>query len=570
MARIIVMIVCLGAALMLQAQTARWMVRPTMDKIQLDARNKVYIGTCGDSTFVWNLEGKAIVQTKAHVTPFEGGYCLHVDPSDYGVYGFTSADGTYKRLPMNGDRCRYTVDRNYPYFSHGLLLVYDTDDGLYHYVKRNGTVSEVGYIQAYPFLNRHASVVAYSDPVKKKGQVAKLITTRYEDVEMTQNGKPVKVGKYDFISSVTGNKQAVCIEGKNVYLFDGNNDDCNRYSIDNSDNKSTFVQMLDSKWQPIPNEKGGFSIETTKGKMVFNRNGQLVEASWMKPKEAAKDNKKTMETSLQVRTENGKYGIDWNQHGDVLPVLPGQFDRVGDLAANLAVVELNGKMGIIAVNDLYSIKVDVNQDKPLTFTSATASTTLSVSFPFKVQRSDLEEVISVGKNVCEINPASIMENNVSNGSKFTFVATAHVPEVFSQSGKGNYSFTVKYQGLTSSICTDAVSVQYIPDYTLDVKKPMVIKDTISFYVEIPDRVTLEYNLDMTSETSMSYDVERVGNNLFNVKMYDISAEETGLCMKVTEKGCPQTEFRYTLKYVAPSRRMRGQATITPVVETTEQ
>lgn len=546
------------------SQVATWMVHPDMDKISLDATNKVFICERGDSIFVWTTEGKCIVKTTEKITSFREGITILYNPENGGVSGFSNRDGAFKRLARIGDQCKYVINEQTAFFSHGLLLVKDTEDGVYYYINKRGETVGEGYLFAYPFQNRCASVIAYQDVNKRKGPYYKLINTRFSEIFMTKNGKPLKSGSFDFISSVSDDKQAVCIDGKSVFLYDNNTDDCTALSTDNSFDKKTFVQLLEKNTKPFVNDDDELSFATDKGTMFFNVYGQFVSAEWEKQtKNTSNTNSTPFQKYMRVISENSLHGLAWNYNGEHNIVVPCQFDAVSDIFENLAIIHKNGKYGVISVDNVRNIKVDfADASTTKQFKSPTIETALTVQFPGKINHNDIESITCEGRNGCDVMLETQRQNVSSSGSKFTYNCILHSPFDLKETASNYaYPFYIKYQGLKSILYNAYIDAVYQNNHDIRILNTSLIGDTICIDLEAfctDDSLTQrKISVTVSTQDTVSHQTNKLNGNRYLIKIFDINNRQISLTFFTNEEGLPNIPHNYNVFYTPAIGKKRG-------------
>lgn len=547
------------------AQTASWMIRPVMDRIELDDANRLLIGHRGDSTIVWNVEGQEIVKTTANLAPFASGMALHLDADGKGLLGFSTIEGQYVSINnYPGASCRYLVDQQFPYFSYGMLLVKDTETNLYYYINKKGHVVGDGYLKAYPYLNRHASVQVYKNPEKSKGRLTKLIDTRQNEVQMTLNGKTVKPGTFEFISSLAGNKTAVCIHKRKIFLYENNTDDCVPFSTDNTSVKSTFVTLEEKELDLVATDDGGFSILTDNGNMFFNSNGQFVRGEWQEPSAPAPQKTVDVPTICRITSEGGMQGLSIAKIIDKSGViLPAQFEDVHALVNDLAVVRSNGKYGILRVYSMNSIQADFDQKQPFHYTDSSVEGQLIVTFPFSVSKDDIESVASAGTTPCEVHIEAVQQNYVKSGAKFTFPCTIGLPENLSvETQKFPLRLSVMYQGIKSAPVETDFEADYVNPLSILPTAPVLHADSVCFNVELQSAdVDIDFSdcdIDITPSSSISVVKERIDDLHFGILVSDMEEGESPVNIIIRRKGFPSITFPYVISYTAPVRNEGGK------------
>lgn len=569
---------CLCLSGMADAQVATWMVTPEMDNIEFDAANKLFICNKKDSTFIWNTNGRQIVATNKHVTPFMQQLCLLTE-EDNGLYGILSVDGRLKKMEKNDGKCRYSIDSQFPYYSLGYLLVLDTQDSLYHYINKNCIISHESYCEAYPFLNRYASVSYYKNPEKRKNKVTALINTKYEEVTMQKNGKAVETGDFEFISSLNKEKKAICISGKQVFVYDYETDNCTRYSDDESNSKESFVQIVDKVLTKENTEDGGFTIATNKGKLIFNHNGEFKGADWFGPiTEPASKQQAKVQKNLKAFKDNDMVGLTWFRFEEEKTVMPAQFEDVKEMFNkdnhnDLAVVRKNGKYGIVSVNNKDVITMQVNNNDTLFFTSDTCRSKLTITFPFRIARESIQSIVTSGDNICEVDMASLQENVTGSGSKFTFDCIPHLPNMQADnSAKQKYSFSVEYNDITSMPIECNNSISYKSSWAVSNANASVQSDTVivEFCIVDENSEQRDVKASINSDTPITNKIETVGKNSFKAMIYGLNPGETQFDIIVKEQKGYTQSFPFKLKYEPAKGKKAGTASLKQAVSTKQE
>ncbi len=571
------LVVCLFG--MVHAQVATWMVPPKMDSIRFDVNNKVFFCNRKDTTFIWKSNGTQLIKpTTMHVTPFVNHFCVIIDPQSNGLCGIQPLNGNYKEIDRNNGKCRYIVDAKYPYYSSGFLLVMDTQDSLYHYVLRSGNISKESYAEAYPFINGMASVSYYKNPNKRRNKVAKFINSKFEDIPMQINGKFIDVGEFEFISSLSSlNKEkiAICISGKQVYKYDYKSDDCINLSADGSDNKDSYVKLLNKTIMKEGTSDGGFTISTNKGKMKFSHIGEyegLITDNFAPVIKSSNKKDSEVATNLNTFEENGLLGIIWKpdkEEKEEKIIVPPQFEEVKDKYRggrynDLAVVRKNGKYGILSTISNKEVKFQINNGDTLFFSQDTCRSQLTITYPFKIMRAAIDTIVSCGFNKCEVIMSSSQENVTSSGSKFSFDCIPHLPHsVDGVWDKQTYSFFVKYNDLVSIPYSSSNDVNY--KSLLSGVNPFVYLrgDTVMLEFEIVYEKGAQNVADavINGIEQATVEVEKIGKNLFRVWIINFNPGKTEFAIEVKEPNGYSKSFPFLLKYKPAERKKAASVSI---------
>lgn len=293
------------AAFMMQvnAETVKWLVMPEYNAISYFSETVFKCKKDGKCQLV-GLDGEELLPYAVDsVTCYSEGYALALDKigTRYKVIGFFSEMGQ-KFSSMDKDY--YTGD--YPFFSEGLLPVSESSDGLYGYIDVNGRiVVPFKYRKARPFIQGWASV----EPPKRLRQ----------NIYIDKNGNTLTIhgfhnGEIVIGSSFNeagralvahyGNENAVIgTDGEMLgeYVRKGNKPPIRFYDFAFDENGDDYVPVL----QVVPSFDSHFS----------------------------------------VFSENGLYGYVSGEK----QIVPAQFTQAGLFANGRAIVEKNGKYGVLSL-----------------------------------------------------------------------------------------------------------------------------------------------------------------------------------------------------------------------------
>lgn len=142
-------LVCAAAAF---AQSVSWVVRPEWDSVEMLGENLLRVSQAGRQG-VFLLTGGEIIPFSYHqITNVSEGRFLVLD-SDNKLISLWDDSGL--RFPVAGN---YTVDRDWPYYSGGMLVVRN-EDGLRGFLNASGSLAiQCKYATAFPFLFGKAAV----------------------------------------------------------------------------------------------------------------------------------------------------------------------------------------------------------------------------------------------------------------------------------------------------------------------------------------------------------------------------------------------------------------------------
>jgi len=292
-------LICLTCNL-LTAQTVQWSVKPTYSSLE-EYVGKLYKYRENGKVGLVDISGKVLVEAKYDsITPFIDYHALALDfqNGNYMLKGIINQNNLKVVEIPDG----YFPSKDYPFFSEGKLVVYDTSRK-YGYLQADGRLFvECKYVNARPYYNFRALVLS----IDKKGEKA---------VYLDENGQ----------------------EFSTEEQLDGKTLDYN-HCTDFDEKGFALTARANSRIDKVI-DKSGKTIKTINPKKYKKRKkGDCVYTENLLPV-PIEDN------IFPVKDENGFFGFKIKD--EVVLCVPTQFQEAFSFKDGFAKVKKNGKYGVL-------------------------------------------------------------------------------------------------------------------------------------------------------------------------------------------------------------------------------
>ena len=539
------------------AQIAKWIVHPSYDHIEMLECGLMKVSMDGKFGLL-NDAGKEILPLKYDsITAFKedrallfknNAFCAIVDTQGQII------DVTYKR---------YIALKDCPFYSSGYLLV--KKDNQYLFIDTKGAEAYGPFAEAFPFWEDFACVKSYVN-IRKN-----LEDTFYEYIKVGEG--PVTfsdINKNDisFLSSFHNGKSLGVIK-KRFYMIDATSYEMTPLSIDSTLNKKSLVIASEKTIVPLFNDgnyiitapNGTFTFDTYMRLAQMNLTGNELITYTFDQKSAPKHS-----SLFSVMGNNNSFGLDYKGQN----ILPPQFEKVISLKNDLAVVKLNGKCGVINIDNKNHIRFKLNNNEHIGFTHQYYETMLAVMLPSYIKCSSA--VVASKSADCEIQIETRTENENVEGNTLGYKCRLTIPQDLADTlMMHTYRYALKYDGLTSIDYAVNIPEWYVKYYEVELKNTnMLLNPT--------DSVNIEFDLIKTDvarndETNYYKEVElaspnyagklnlnKITENHFSFRLSASEQEQVMFSVKIKERGCPPIEYPFEIVFVKPKPKEKNKQT----------
>lgn len=544
----------------INAQVATWLVKPQYDDIHL-IDNGLYQVTRNDKNGLIDASGKMILPLDFDsIMPFnENVAVLYNDGNFVAVTNLKGevADFTGRRFKILPGEKR---------FRSGFLPV--KKEGDWYFTDPSGEHVIGPFAWVSPFSEGKAIVKHYGEKNPQD-----LV---YDIIDSDGNPVFIKTPEKDkferkditFISTFDDGR-ALCVAKKKVYLIDGETFMAQPLATDKLNAKKTQV-TVDKVTAPLASGSD-YVLQAKNGLFTFDSALRMrrMELDGSDPVviQPAKVKVTTHRTSLASTEKDGRYGLAYKD----TEVLPAQFEKVGDLKDNRAVVATSEGYGILTVNPDDHFVFRLNNNEPIGFHHQFGEGKVTVHMPPSVK---LGTARVVGRDErCEIQIDSRREVENIEGNTIHYDCRLTIPSDLSDQLKDyTYTFALKYDGLLSPDYKVKTSAWYVKSYDVDILNS-------SFAVGPNDVITVEFDLHKSEllyndhgnyfkkvevfagNTPMA--IDKITENHFAFRLGNIDSDRINFNVRITEAGCPPINYPFELVFER-SRNKKMSATINAV------
>lgn len=564
MKKILLILMLLCVVVGTKAQMAKWLIKPSYDKIALvSGIDGVITDSAGVKT-IWTLNGKRLITSKDNICPFKEGLALAIK-SDSTISIIYKQNGESMKL----DGCKITY--NHPYYSSGKLLV--KKGKYYKYVDDKGNILVEDYINAFPFMNGYAACETYLNLEKKKDLRHMLLDDKGKRCEFSFQGKKFGNDDIQFVSSVNDENIAVVVFKQKVYFFNGKDKELTPVLADDN----LLIQNLKEQAKISSEFEESFVREedsTYKLTMKCGKNTVLTIGfdSMMRPiyrkqndKEHTYKNKveakKTWNTDLKITKGKGVSGLSWS---DGKEILPPQFDEVLKCFDNKAFVKMKGKVGMLEVLKGESFKLKINKGDDIAFRHQKFETTIRVDFPTFL-KADKVNIEIDSQSGCNIDKTSKTNKNTDNGNFVQYNCVLNIPSDLPDELKTiEYPVTILYDGFKSSVIPFKVKAWHYKYFVVDIDESQTSLDNgnVSFVFNInAERIASDAIYPTTVNIitdSLTFEYEKMSEIRHKCKVYSLKEGVNNIIVQVVEQGCPPASFPFEVEYYKPVAKTKNK------------
>lgn len=558
-----VIMACLS--LSVQAQIAKWLVRPNYDSIEMTDNGLLKVVSNGKIGLL-NKDGKEVLpQEYDSITAFKEDRALLFKNGK--LYGITDSYGRISILQGEEYRLPAGVTR----FYSGLLLVMQNNQ--YFYLNTEGTQVFGPFAEAYPFFDGYALVKPYVDYRKNPNE------TYYDFINV--EGVPFVLQDEDkedisFMSSFHNGSAIIAIK-KRFYTIDSENCKLTPISIDSTFNKKSLV-VSSGKEIPVVKGEEGYSVGAKNGKFIFDQFMRLksMELSGKDPIvcKFPSETERTYASVFSGLSKGNRCGLIFNGK----ELLPPQFDEILHLEGNLAIVKADGKCGVITVDSDNNFLFKLNNNENIGFNHQYYDAKLTTLMPPYIKCASA--TVASHSEDCEIQIESRTESENVEGNTLTYNCRLSIPKDLTDTLTAHdYFYSLRYDGLVSIPYKVTISEWYVKYYEVN------LSNTNFSISSVNDTISVEFDLIKTDvarndESNYFKNVEVVASNFseqpilnkitenhYIFHLFGIDQERINFSVKITEIGCPSIEYPFEMVFVKPKPRERNKkttVTITPV------
>ena len=353
----------------------------------------------------------------------------------------------------------------------------------------------------------------------------------------------------DFISSSSNGKSIVVIK-KRVFEYDYKSGTITPLSSDGTDNKKSRVFVTERPVVPTKTETG-YVIQLKQGNMTFDSQMRLTGIHYngheLQTFEPPKEIKPEKNSSFKCVSFTGTKLLGLSYNGNVF--LPAQFEEVGMLWGNDALVKNNGKYGVVTVDTKNSCRYMLNDNLDIGFEHKAIKTNVKVVCP-PFMKLPLMSLTSIDDN-CLINTDTRKETSNVESVVLSYECTLSIPEKIGLERTPSFAtIELKYDGLKFVPQEISFNTWYINNYTVELPKHQIINQILDIDILVKNSTSglQAYFKDVAIETedSVSCSITKITEELYNARIYGWKSDKVNFNIDVTEDGCPTITYGFCL------------------------
>lgn len=562
MRRNLLFLLFLTTTIIVNAQMARWLIQPSYDYINIVSGIDAILTDSSGVKSLWSFEGKKLFTTQDIIFPFKEKRAITIEPETNKITGIIQENGEFIKLD------NYKTTYQYPYYSCGKLLV---RDGLfYRFLDINGNISNEKFVKAYPYFNGYATCRTCIDLERMRDAYFTLIDEHEKTVTFSFNGKTFSQDDIDFISSVNDENIGVVVIKKKVYYFDGKQrillaafaregesnlkeqaklkgdiDQCITATSDSTTQlvakcgkTNTLLIQFDSMLRPV-------SVTTNNNEKKFH----------------SKTEKKENYTSpLKIQELENLYGIYWQQE----EILPPQFEEVVTCFDNKALVKLNGKYGMLAIEKEAKFRLKLNKGNDIAFLHQKFETTIRLDIPTIIS-SDKTYLEIDSKSGCDLDKTSRHKKDTESGNFVEYNCSLNIPhDLPDEIVEISYPIQILYDGLKSPIIKHKVNAWFYKKFEVeeDESQRSISQGTLTFVFNIKNIQTdgniYKTDVSVFADTLKVEREDKMSETRYKYKVYGLNEGVNNVIIQIVEQGCPPVSFPFEVEYHKPVAKTRNK------------
>lgn len=552
-----VSVLCLG--LNLEAQIAKWLVRPNYDSIEMVNGMLLEVSQNGKYGLL-DKSGKKILPLEYDsISPFKDDIALLFKAEKF--YGITDTKGKVVSLQERD----YMLVPGADHFNDRMLLVKRNKN--YYYIDADGNQTLGPFAEAYPFYEGFACVRQYEDYIKKPQE------TYYDFVSV--NGTEFTLKKHNkkdicFMSSFH-NGSAVIVVKKKFFKVDSGSLELTPISLDSTMNKKSLVVAVNKEIPVMKQENEDNLVYAKNGIFMFDRNMRLKlmhlrgndSISYDFPEEEVR----IYTSSFGSIEKDGIYGLTYENK----QLLPPQFEEVLHLEDNLAIVKVDDKCGVLTVDEENKFVFKLNNNESIGFNHQYYDAKLTTLMPPYIKCSSA--TVATSSEDCEIQIESRIENENVEGNTLAYNCRLSIPKDLTDTlTTHDYFYSLKYDGLQSIPHKVSISEWYVKYYEVKLSNTQFttssINDTITVEFDLiktdvarNDKSNYFKNIDVVASNFSEQPIlTKITENHYAFQIYGIDQERINFSVKITEVGCPTIEYPFEMIFTKPKPKEKNKKT----------
>lgn len=546
--------------LLTNAQLPKWVIPPTNDSIIVKIDDCLFQATEGKMSSLWTMDGQKIYSTENTILPFKEEVATIINPENRTIVGFVDAFGKFIALP------NLSIAYGNPFFESGFLSGLVKDSIVYY--KKDGSKADMPYaVKAYPFHRGYAPYLTFVNIEKKKEPHYAYYKADGEKLQyiISNNGeaKSVEPKNIAFLSGIGTNGKGIAVIKDKLYWFVPETESFEPFlwGSDDSDKKRhlSLAGEYEQYFLDLPSDSIILKAKYGKNQMATLKfDDELIPVIFSFEDDNMyfeKPPKNTFNYSSELSSfGNDSFGLSFNSK----QVLPNQFQDVGLMYGNRALVKLNDKWGIVEIIPGLDFSLKINKGEDVAFRHQKFETQIRLDLPATISAKNAR--IDIPENTgCLIDKTSRETKDTESGNFVTYNCVLNIPESLPDTITSiTYSpISVSYEDIKLYDVPISVKAWHLKYYNVDpIESETSISNGIaSFTLNINAQKNVgesDYPFEVKVEAdSIDVSYEKLSETRYKCLVSNLQEGDNNLNIIVTEKGCPPSVFPFEIYYTKP-------------------
>lgn len=571
MNRIILLLSLVLSAMTAHAQLPRWVVPPILDSINVKVDGALFESKSGKETSLWTMDGERLYTTSLRILPFQDGVATVFSPESNTLSGFVDLSGNFTPL---GDMIPAYGRTS---FEDGYILGFEKEKYIRYDRTGKRTVYDSKTKHPFPFSDGYAPLINIAESGKAKDSFYSYEKADGSEIEYKyiqgDKTKEIELSQIRFLSGVNKDVKGVAVIKDKLYLFspetelfepflwgDEESEKKRHLTLQGSYdqyflNPPTDSVVITAKYGN--NQIATLNFDSALMPVSFDFDGELI--TFKKPS----DSRTVYETSLSTYG-NRPYGLSM----DGTKVLPEQFEDVGLMYGNRALVRKDGKWGIIEIIPTLGYSVRINKGEDIAFRHRKFETQIRLDLPSVISAKDAKIDIPE-KSKCEIDRTSRETKDTESGNFVTYHCTLYIPESLPDTITPIVYEPVKvsYDGISLFDSSLSVNAWHLKHYNVDPidSETTIEKGVATFTINInTQRIAGEgdFSFELLFEAEdVAVEYEKLSETRYKLVVSNLQEGNNNLSILVKEKDCPASVFPFEIFYTKPVPRKKEKEAV---------
>lgn len=570
MNRLFMAVVAIISTVSASAQLPKWVIEPVNDTIFMKIDNKLFQTVKDDLSALWTIDGNQLFYTNQDIMPFKNGVATVMIPGYEMAVGVVDEKGNFVELP------NLLIPFNHPYFEDEYILAFV--DKKFEYHGKNGKKAEFPEnVKAYPFHNGLASYFTYENLDKAKDPHFNYYRAdqQTQTFNIHNNGKikHIEPTEIEFLSSINEEGKGIAVIKNKFYWFVpetntfeplllGDEEQEKNRQLKTAEDYSQFFTNLPMDSVRLTAKYGKKNYATLK----FDP--QLRPVSITYDEEVLEFKKPTPE-ALKHSSNLSKYGDElWGLSLDRKKVLPEQFQQVGLMYGNNALVKSDGKWGVIQIIPDANYSLKVNKGEDVAFRHQKYESQLRLDLPPAVSARNVKIDIE-DESGLSIDRTSRETKDTDSGNFVIYTCTLNIPDSLPDVLTTiNYKpVKISYDGISLFDTEIPVKAWHLKYYNVDpIESETTINDgVVSFTFNINAQRIIgegDYPFDVKYDSdNLIITFEKLSETRYKCTITNLMEGNNNLNIIVKEKGCPPSVFPFDIEYTKPAPKSKKKEAV---------